>query len=230
MTALVVIEGIVIVLLVILVGGLLRSHADILRKLDLLGAGEDVPGTAVRSNISLNPTRTEPTSLTSITGPTPDGATATVALADSRGHVLLAFLSSGCTTCETFWKSFRAGMDLPGQGIRPVIVTQGSESESPSDIRKKAPDDITTIMSSEVWDAFRVPGTPYFQLVDVQHGVVIGEGSAGSWRRLVDLIERATGDSSSAPSATQQRQEDSDASLRAAGIDPGDPSMYRREG
>lgn len=233
MTALVVIEGIVIALLVVLVAGLLRSHADILRKLESLGAGDDAANSIVRSSrpeIALTPMRTEPASVTSISGPTPFGDNASVALAGSRGSVLLAFLSSGCSTCETFWKSFRNGMDLPSTDIRPVIITQGTESESPGDIRKKAPTDVTTIMSSEVWDAFRVPGTPYFQLVDAEQGVVLGEGSAGNWSRLLDLIERATGDTSSATSATQRRQEDSDATLRAAGIDPGDPSMYRRNG
>ena len=233
MTALVVIEAIVIALLVVLVAGLLRSHADILRKLDSLGAGDDATNSIVRSSrpdIALTPMRTEPASVTSISGPTPFGDTASVALAGSRGSVLLAFLSSGCSTCETFWKSFRNGMDLPSTDIRPVIITQGTESESPGDIRKKAPTDMTTIMSSEVWDAFRVPGTPYFQLIDADLGLVLGEGSAGNWSRLLDLIERATGDSSSAGSATQRRQEDSDATLRAAGIDPGDPSMYRRNG
>lgn len=40
MTAVVIIEGVVIALLVILVAGLLRSHAEILRQLDRLGAGE----------------------------------------------------------------------------------------------------------------------------------------------------------------------------------------------
>jgi hypothetical protein len=231
MTALVVIEGIVILLLLVLVAGLLRSHADILRRLETLGAGEDVALSHTRgAAITSTPTRTEPTSLTSISGPTPLGDTASVALTDSRGYVLLAFLSSGCTTCQTFWKSFRNGMDLPRTNIRPVIVTQGPESESPSEIRARAPKDITTIMSSDAWDAFRVPGTPYFQLVDVEKGLVVGEGSAGTWPRLMDLIARSTGDESFSPIklGTKERQEDSDQALRDAGIDPGDPSMYRR--
>jgi hypothetical protein len=230
-TALVVIEGIVIVLLLVLVAGLLRSHADILRRLEALGAGEDVQITQTRTSISSTPTRTEPASLASISGPTPLGDTASVALTDSRGFVLLAFLSSGCSTCQTFWKSFRNGMELPGADIRPVIVTQGPESESPSEIRSRAPLDITTIMSNEAWDSFRVPGTPYFQLVDVERGLVIGEGSAGTWPRLMDLIQRSTGDATFNPIklGTKQRQEDSDQALRDAGIAPGDPSMYRRD-
>ena len=47
--ALVSLEGIVILLLTVLVAGLLRSHAEILRKLDALGAGDE-PGLAEQFN------------------------------------------------------------------------------------------------------------------------------------------------------------------------------------
>lgn len=231
MTALVVIEGIVIVLLVILVAGLLRSHADIIRRLEALGVGDEAQVPHARpTSITSTPMRTEPASSPAISGPTPLGDTASVALTGSRGYVLLAFLSSGCSTCATFWKAFRHGMDMPRANIRPVIVTQGPEAETPSGIRSLAPAEITTIMSSEAWDAFRVPGTPYFQLVDVERGIVIGEGSAGTWPRLIDLIERSTGDATFNPIrlGTKERHEDSDQALRDAGIAPGDPSMYRR--
>lgn len=231
MTALVVVEGLVIVLLVVLVAGLLRSHADILRKLEALGAGEDATlRSTLRAGTMSSPRHTEPVSLTALSGPTPRGNAVSVALTDSEGYVLLAFLSAGCSTCQTFWKAFRAGMEMPRSDIRPVIVTQGPESESPAEIELRAPSEFTTIMSDEAWDAFRVPGTPYFQLIDATLGMVVGEGSAGSWARLVDLIERATLDSSFARinAGTKERQADSDTELGEAGIDPGDPSMYRR--
>lgn len=227
MTALVVIEGLVILLLVVLVAGLLRSHADILRKLDSLGAGEGAPHTS-RSSITQTPMQTEPASLDTISGPTPLGDVASVALTDSRGYVLVAFMSSGCKTCQAFWKSFEKGMDLPRADIRPVIVTKGPEEESPSDIRKLAPLELTTIMSNPVWDAFRVPGTPYFQLVDASTGTVMGEGSAGSWPRLVEMIERSFGDAgmSGIRLTTKQRYQDTNDALGDAGIEPGDPSLY----
>ena len=229
MTALVVIEGLVILLLVVLVAGLLRSHADILRKLEALGAGDDAQPTARRSDITRTPTHTEPASLDAISGPTPLGDVSSVALTGSRGHVLVAFMSTGCSTCKPFWKAFRAGMDLPRADIRPVIVTKGAEEESPSEIRKLTPPDVTTIMSSEAWDAFRVPGTPYFQLIDATSGTVIGEGSAGSWPRLVEMIERSFGDAEASGQirlTTKQRYQDTDRALGDAGIEPGDPSLY----
>lgn len=229
MTALVVIEGLVILLLVVLVAGLLRSHADILRKLDALGAGEGAHPVAPRSDVTRTPMQTEPASLDAITGPTPLGDIASVALTGSRGHVLVAFMSTGCSTCKPFWKAFQAGMDLPRADIRPVIVTKGSQEESPSEIRKLTPADVTTIMSSEAWDAFRVPGTPYFQLVDASIGTVIGEGSAGSWPRLVEMIERSFGDADASGQirlSTKQRYQDTNRALGDAGIEPGDPSLY----
>ena len=144
--------------------------------------------------------------------------------------MLVAFLSSGCKTCQAFWKSFRNGMDLPRPDIRPVIVTKGIHEESPSDIRDRAPIDITTIMSSEAWDAFRVPGTPYFQLIDATSGAVVGEGSAGSWARLTELINRSLHDDQLAEIhlSTKQRFDDSTTALERAGIEPGDPSMFER--
>lgn len=230
MTALVVIEGIVILLLLVLVAGLLRSHADILRKLEALGAGDDAPPMVRSRGVVASPRHTEPASMSSVTGPTPFGDSAAVALTASRGYVLLAFLSTGCSTCSSFWKAFRNGMDMPRADIRPVIVTKGAHEESPADLRSHATPEITTIMSSEAWDAFRVPGTPYFQLVDTSTGTVVGEGSAGSWPRLVELVERSLGDdrATGVAATTSQRQEDSDEALRRAGIEPGDSSMYGR--
>lgn len=232
MNALIVIEGVIILLLLVLVAGLLRSHADILRKLDALGAGEDsqIIRSGQNGDVTRTPMRTEPASLAAISGQTPLGDTASVALKDSRGYVLVAFMSTGCTTCKPFWKAFRDGMDMPRADIRPVIVTKGTHEESPGEIRERAPLDITTIMSSETWDAFRVPGTPYFQLVNTESGVVVGEGSAGSWPRLVEMIERSLGDEGVSPIAltTRQRYEDSSSTLRESGIEPGDPSLYER--
>ncbi len=118
-------------------------------------------------------------------------------------------------------------MDLPRVDIRPVIVTKGVHEESPSEVRSRTSTDVLTLMSSEAWDAFRVPGTPHFQLVDTARGLVVGEGSAGSWPRLVELIERSMGDAR-VDLGTKQRMEDSDVALGRAGIHPGDPSMYKK--
>src|SRR5688572_24288406 len=102
MNALIIIEAIVIVLLVVLVAGLLRSHAEILRQLHALGGGEHQETQSMippprRNGLGASP-------LTNLAGPTPDGALASVALSGSRGYTLLAFLSTTCTSCGPFWQ------------------------------------------------------------------------------------------------------------------------------
>lgn len=233
MLALVVVEGIVILLLAVLVAGLLRSHAEILRTLDRLGAGDDAPVGSQRSGLGLGPTRraSEKVAVEAITGVTLDGVSRTIALTGSRGVLLAAFLSSGCSTCGPFWSSFDGARDLPYAGIRTVIVTKGAAEESPSDLRRLAPRDIPTVLSSETWDAFRVPGTPYFQLIDTADGSVLGEGSAADWTRLSEMIGRSIGDESARRSlrrTTAERMVDSDEELSRAGIEPGDDTLYHK--
>lgn len=230
MLTLVIIEGIVIVLLTVLVAGLLRSHAEILRTLDRLGAGDDTPR---GGGIAVGPTRrasgTVP--VPAVTGVTLDGQARTVALTGSRGYVLAAFLSSGCSTCRPFWTSFGKDLLLPHPNIRPVIVTKDAAEESPSELRSLAPADVPTLLSSQVWDAFRVPGTPYFQLIDASDGTVLGEGSAANWSRLMEMIGRAVGDEQPERSLrrnTAERLVDSDDELRRAGIEPGDDTLFHK--
>lgn len=232
MLALVIVEGIVIVLLTVLVAGLLRSHADILRTLDRMGAGDGSAPTA-GGNLTLGPTRraTETAALEAITGQTVDGQFRNIALTGSRGYVLVAFLSSGCSTCRPFWSSFDDERELPHSEVRPVIVTKGANEESTAELRRLAPRDIPVVLSSAAWDAFRVPGTPYFQLIDAADGSVLGEGSAGSWARLMEMIRRSLGDADDAHSlrrTTAERLVDSDEELRRAGIAPGDETLYRK--
>lgn len=232
MLTLVIIEGVVILLLTVLVAGLLRSHADILRTLDRLGAGEDSPA-PVRGRVAPGPTRrsTDTVPTDAITGVTLDGQSRSIALTGTRGYVLAAFLSSGCSTCRPFWSSFDRELDLPHPDIRAVIVTKGSGEESMSELKTLAPRDLPVVMSSETWDAFRVPGTPYFQLIDAVDGAVLGEGSAADWGRLLEMIRQAIGDEQ-APSGlrrnTTERLVDSDEELRRAGIAPGDEALYRK--
>lgn len=233
MLTLVIVEGIVILLLTVLVAGLLRSHAEILRTLDRLGAGEDSQPTGRGGGIGLGPTRRsqEKASTDSITGVTLDGQTRSIALTGTRGFVLVAFLSSGCTTCKPFWASFDRELDLPHPDIRTVIVTKDASEESASDLQTLAPRDVPVVLSSETWDAFRVPGTPYFQLIDAADGSVLGEGSAANWSRLLDMIRRSIGDEhadSSLRRTTAERLVDSDEELRRAGIAPGDEVLYRK--
>jgi hypothetical protein len=227
MLPLVIIEGLVIVLLAVLVAGLLRSHAEILRSLDALGAGEPVS----TSRPSPRPSAGSAVPVEAITGATPQGGVASVALTGQPGYVLLAFLSTGCLSCQTFWESLGGEVELPASEVRPVIVTRGADGESPSEVARMAPRGVTTLMSTDAWDSFRVPGSPFFQLIDATRGLSVGEGSAGSWSQMVDLMRRSLADAShrdrSLRLTTRERLRDSGDELRQAGIQPGDPSLHR---
>lgn len=224
MTALVIIEGVVIALLIVLVAGLLRSHAEILARLHALDGGEEAtPHQTDGLQINRRANGTVPEA---VTGVTPDGSTAAVALQRSRGYVLLAFLSSGCTTCRPFWSEL-AGAEMPDPDVRPVIVTKDPSEESPGRIAELAPSGISTVMSSETWDAFRIPVSPYFVLVEAAHGSVVGEGAAGSWDKVRDLLWAALADAGHRSGGTAARARRIEETLDTAGIRPGDPSLYR---
>ncbi len=228
MTALIVIEAVVIVLLATLVAGLLKSHAEILRQLHALGIGED--GSAATGTTANRPRTTgfEKAPTTTLSGVDITGGPRAISLEHGRGNTLLAFLSSSCLTCQTFWKELQGRFELPTPDTRAVIVTKGPESESPSRLRELAPDDLPLIMSDEVWDISKVPLTPYFLLVDGSV-MVIGEGAASTWRHLLDLLRQSDADAATSPMGldTERRAHFTDDQLGAAGLEPGDPSLYQ---
>jgi len=108
-----------------------------------------------------------------------------------------------------------------------VVITKGPTAESPTKVADLAPSHLDVLMSSEVWDTFRVPLTPYFMLLDPD-ARVIGEGSALSWEQLLGLLRQSVADS---PSPTQlgtsERSRFTDERLTQSGIEPGDSSLYR---
>lgn len=224
MTAVVVIEGMVIVLLVVLMGGLLRSHAEILRQLDRLGAGEEIS-----SAIAAPRPRTvgsEVAPMTTISGVTPRGTERTITLDQGRTPTLLAFLSSGCASCQTFWNELKGDPEKPLPETRVVVITKGSDGESPSKLSSLAPPGLDTLMTTEAWDTFRVPLTPYFMLLDPD-ARVIGEGSALTWEQLLGLLRQAAEDvPNPAHLNTSERVRFTDSRLAESGVEPGDSSLY----
>src|SRR5260221_10799796 len=120
MTVLVVLESIVLALLIALVIGLLRTHAEVLRRLHELGAGiydteaartsaADLSG-RVADGVAAPRADTAPRAVVvDITGVTPRGSAVSVSVGGDGRLTLLAFLSSGCTTCADFWRAWRAG-------------------------------------------------------------------------------------------------------------------------
>ena len=108
MAQVVAIQAVAIALLTVLVVGLLRSHAEILRKLHELGAGLDpdaAPG--VTSPVPAPVRRTGATGF-DVSGTTPTDEAVRIGVVGARQSTVLAFLSSGCLTCGSFWDTFAA--------------------------------------------------------------------------------------------------------------------------
>jgi hypothetical protein len=215
MTVLVACETVLLVLLVLLVAGLLRSHAEILRR---LGPPQDreLPEPARRAAAR---------AAHDLAGLTPQHDALKVGLGDGSPPTLVAFLTSGCTACERFWQDLRADRrppELPS-AVRVVAVTKDSSHESPARLRGLAPPTVPVVMSSAAWRDYGVPAAPYFVYVD--GGRVHGEGSASTWQQIASLLRDAIEDHAGA-SGGERRTVDVDRALSAAGIGPGHPSLY----
>jgi hypothetical protein len=211
MTAIVAVETVLLVLLVVLVAGLLRSHAEILRRLGPADA-ETLP----------EPPRVERqgTRAPDLTGITPTGDAVSLSFEGSaHGPTLLAFLTSGCSTCAAFWETL-AEPRLPA-GVQTVIVAHGPDRERMAKLRSLAPENVPVVMSSDAWRDYRVPGAPYFVLVDQ---TVRGEGVASTWQALSSLVGDAIEDQQH--SNGQSRARRIEETLAAAGIGPEHPSLY----
>ena len=235
MTAVVVALTAVVGLLAILVVGLLRSHAEILRRLHALDGGAEGGAPAAAAD-ALAPFAVHP----AVPGPRPaDGDfppavdivgaglrddIVSVNVVASRHPVLLAFLSSSCMTCRPFWDAFAdpTRLGLPGR-TRPVVVTHDATEESPTRLADLARGVETVVLSSEAWRDYAVPGSPY--VVWVVDGQVRGEGTGISWDQVRTLLLDAAGPPDDGGRRAAPMNERIDAELEAAGIRPGDPSL-----
>lgn len=224
MTALLIIEGAAILLLGVLVVGLLRSHAEILRSLHQLGVGEDAehdhaPSMTPRPRISDR-------APSDVSGQTLRGSAVHVGISGAGTNTMLAFLSSGCSACVALWRDLREDPTGGLDDTRLVVVTKGPEAESQSRLVELAPRDVTVVQSSPAWQDYGVPVTPYFVLIDGESGRVAGEGSASSWGQVKSLLGQALADSRLAAADGPDGELRADAELRKAGIGPGHSSLY----
>jgi hypothetical protein len=242
----------VVLLLGILVAGLLRSHADILKALHDLGAGVGDPASAgghgseaaaqpVHVPFTMGPQlpgERDSVSAPTIAGVTPTGDALAMSVTGHDTITLIAFLSSGCATCAGFWEAFqRPGeLGLP-EGIRLVVVTKGPEMEIPAEVRARSHSRLPVIMSTDAWSDYEVPGSPFFVLVDGQAGRRIGEGVANHFSQVAELVRRAEVDVRAFDAGSRSRafgdgldgparESANDDELLAAGIHPGHHSLY----
>ncbi len=242
MTVVVVLLAVAVGVLTLIVFGLLRTHAEILRALDRAGISLDdatasVPADAAvdRSDDVAPP---EQGAALDIVGTVPTGGPTKVAVIGVSHFTLLAFLSSGCRTCKRFWEAFaEPDLELPGGNTRLVIVGQDPVHDSGSALAELIPHGVKAVLSSAAWEDYDVPGSPYFALVDGTENRVVGAGSALEWDQLRGLLDQALSDAGldnrsgpsrrgSAHRSVRDRARSADDALQSAGIGPGHPSLY----
>jgi hypothetical protein len=226
-TVLVACETVLLALLVLLVAGLLRSHAEILRRLGPPSAeGEDRgEGERLDPRLPAPGGRTATREGNEIVGVTLEREPVKIGFGEGYPPTLLAFLTSGCTVCEGFWKDLREERrpaELPAE-IRVVAVTKDPTHESPSRLRSLAPPGTPVVMSSAAWSDYGVPAAPYF--VYLEGDAILGEGSATGWKQISSLVRDAIEDLGAARGG-EARTRDIDRVLASAGIGPGHPSLY----
>ena len=168
-------------------------------------------------------------------GATIAGDPVALAVTDVDHHTLLAFLSSGCSSCGRFWARLAEG-DLPdlGDDTRLVVLTKDAADESMTALAPLI-GDLDVVLSTKAWVDYEVPGTPFFIFVDGRDGVVRGEGTALGWDEVRNLVALGRGDASIVtgvstasmkPASDAERESIVDRVLMDAGIFPGDPSLY----
>jgi hypothetical protein len=234
-----IVEGLALVLLGMLVVGLLRSHAEILRALDELGAGRDLrpveQSNAESSERSHEPRGESPEtrgSARDLEGVLPDGSAALVGVAEATHDTLLAFLSVNCATCQPFWTTFADPSLEVVNGARLVVVVQGHED--PVELARLGGADLLVVQSDAAWSDYDVPGSPHFVYVDGPSGRVTGEGTGATWKQVRSLLSQADGhrrrnrDRAVAAQydVTEGNADRVDRELLAAGIGPGHASLY----
>jgi hypothetical protein len=230
-TAVMIVETVLLAVTVVFVVALLRSHAEILRRLASIEGGADpanpadLPGAGDRvSNGAAGGAAPD------IVGETLAGDAVKLALGAGSGRTLLAFLSSGCAACGPLWAGLRDGYTSP-EAARLILVTKGPERESMSRLRALAPASRDVVMSTAAWASFSVPATPHFVLVDGGTGEILGRGSATSWEQIETLLTDADADSEPhREHGTSDRAARAEQALAAAGITAGHPSLYPSRG
>jgi hypothetical protein len=209
---------------VVFVIALLRSHAEILRRLAAIDDG--VVAAGVPDAVGQGGDRAAGGAATDIVGETLAGDAVKFALGAGSPRTLLAFLSSGCAACGPLWAGLHDDRSPP-LGARLIVVTKGPERESPSRLRALAPADREVVMSSSAWESFSVPATPHFVLVDGSVGEILGRGSATSWQQIETLLMDSEADTEvHRARGTSQRAARAEQALATAGITDGHPSLY----
>lgn len=196
MKVLVFIDTALLLILTLLMVGLLRGYAELLRRTTgdhrsseaLQTTGSRV-GDADRTGVMPLPEpRIVQTPAADILGATIDGGASKISMRSDR-NTLLAFLSSGCSACVPLWEGLQAIRpdSVPGNA-RIVVVTKDPSHELMARLKQLAPRGSTVVMSSQAYADYQVELSPYFIYVDGLAGEVRSEGAATAWPQVLSLL------------------------------------------
>jgi hypothetical protein len=224
MTALVVALAVAVLLLAVLVAGLLRSHAEILKALHELGAGLELDRSEGPVDVTIEGVRT----------PRRGSSETADAIAARRSTARPSRCRSppAPTPC---WPScppaappagVLGGLRRAGRGgarRRPAGRRhQGLDEESASALAKRAAARPARV-EQQRWEGFGVPGRRTSS-TSTAPGASSARGSAATWPAVATLMGQAHADDAHRTGRLTARGAD-DAALAAAGIRPGDPSL-----
>jgi hypothetical protein len=246
-TAALVALSLVVLVLCVLVAGLLRAYASLLRRVHLLDGGGDVgragaeagaqprpaaalPDPAFPGRPAAGPALPAPVDQAAhdVAGTAPDGEVVQLRVVDAPQESVLLFLSSSCPGCGPYWDDLASGGARRALGdARLVVVTQGPQHESPAEIARLAPPGVDVVMSDRAWADYEIPGSPFVVVVGAGARTTRGHGTGADLGQVLSLVGRADGDRPVRKRGRDaEREEQVDDVLRSAGIGPGHPSLY----
>jgi hypothetical protein len=240
---------VVVAVLTLFVLGLLRSHAELLRRTADLERERQEPANTpapdqMPEGVVPAPETIAQTSVSAIEGLDCTLEPYRLAVADvHEPYLLVAFLSTTCLTCLDIWRDVieegddARRVEAGDDAASLLIVLKAREFENlgkAAGLAAETP--VPVVMSGEAWSELDVPGSPYFALIATREQRVVGAGSAQSWEQLRSLagdgmleLSFAMGASSNGGGGARGgyrsiiEREDDD--LRRAGIYPGHPSL-----
>lgn len=240
MTIVVAVVGVLLAIALLFIAALLRSHAEILRRLaaieaafdgDVLAAasarGESTGSMAgAAAGGAGGVARTGGTAL-DIGGQTLAGDPVRVSFGPESQPTLLAFMGTGCQACAPLWDELHGDPVPTPAGARLLVVTKGPERERLARLLELAPREANLVMSTRAWSDFGVTSTPHFVLV--RGGEIAGRGAATSWAQITTFLTDAQDDDriySARALDTNGRAGRAERALADAGIGPEHPSLY----
>jgi hypothetical protein len=200
-------------LLAMLCFGLLRANAALTRRVDALElaaerarrrqASRPQPDPSEENTMDPSPRNGEvaetsaedededEANLVSLDGTTPDGQPLSIDL-DGDEPQLVAFLSTSCGICTSLWERLQSGaLEEQSAQLRSVVVTKSPSLEDTERVRElTAVGNVPTVMSTQAWEDYEIPGSPYFLLVGGEPRDVIGEGPANGWGDVSAMVGR----------------------------------------